>query len=75
MDRAERVRACYLHAALRYVERNPMSNTTLRERFGIEKKNAATASRIIKETLEDGLIRPYDAEQGNRNAKYVPYWA
>ena len=35
MDRTERVRACYLHASLRHVERDPMSNTTLRQRFGI----------------------------------------
>lgn len=75
MDKAERVRACYLHAALRYVQRDPMTNSSLRERFGIEIRNSATASRIIKETLEDGRIRPYDPTQGKRNAKYVPFWA
>lgn len=75
MDKAERVRACYLHAALRYVQRDPMTNTSLRERFGIEKRNSATASRIIKEALEAGRIRPLDPEQGKRNARYVPIWA
>ncbi len=29
MDRAERVRACYLHACLRYRLRQPMNNTSL----------------------------------------------
>ncbi|MBL9154116.1 MAG: putative DNA binding domain-containing protein [Verrucomicrobiales bacterium] len=75
MDKSERVRACYLHAALRYVQRDPMTNTSLRERFGIEKRNSATASRIIKEALEAGRIRPLDPEQGKRNARYVPIWA
>ena len=52
MDKDDRIRACYLHACLRYVERNYMTNTSLRARFGIEEKNSAMASRIIKETLE-----------------------
>jgi predicted HTH transcriptional regulator len=75
MDRADRVRACYLHACLRFVQRDPMTNTSLRERFGIEEHNASTASRIIKEAMEDDLIKPYDPAQGRKYAKYVPYWA
>jgi ATP-dependent DNA helicase RecG len=75
MDRADRVRAAYLHACLRYVERNPMTNSSLRERFGIEKQNSATASRIIRDAVEDGRVKPFDPEQGKKHAKYLPYWA
>ena len=75
MDRADRVRACYLHACLRFVQRNPMTNSSLRERFGIEERNAAIASRIIRETMDDDLIRPYDPNQGKKYARYVPFWA
>jgi len=75
MDRADRVRACYLHACLRIVERNPMTNSSLRARFGIEEKNSATASRIIKEALEDGKVKPFDPAQGKKYAKYLPFWA
>ena len=75
MDRADRVRACYLHACLRYVERNPMTNSSLRERFGIDKRNSATASRIINEALEDGCVKRFDPEQGKKHAKYLPDWA
>lgn len=63
MDRADRVRACYLHACLRYVERNPMTNSSLRERFGIDKRNSATASRIINEALEDGCVKRFVAHR------------
>ncbi|HBJ84504.1 MAG TPA: transcriptional regulator, partial [Verrucomicrobiales bacterium] len=35
MDRADRSRTCYLHACLRYVERQPMTNSSLRARLGI----------------------------------------
>lgn len=75
MDRADRVRACYLHACLRYVERNPMTNSSLRQRFGIEQQNSATASRIIRDAVEDGRVKPFDPEQGKKLAKYLPYWA
>lgn len=75
MDRADRVRACYLHACLRYVERDLMTNSSLRGRFGIEERNAATASRIIREATEDKCIKPYDPDQGKKYAKYLPFWA
>lgn len=75
MGREEKVRACYLHACLRYVGRDPMTNASLRERFGIDARNAATASRIIRDALSDAVIKPYDPEQGKRHAKYVPFWA
>lgn len=75
MDQDDRVRACYLHACLRFVERDPMTNASLRERFGIEEKNAAIASRIIRDTVEAGKIKPYDPDQGKKYAKYLPFWA
>ena len=75
MDQAEKVRACYLHAALRYVQRDPMTNSSLRQRFGIEPKNSAIASRIIKEALEAKVIKPLNEDQGKKYAKYVPFWA
>lgn len=75
MDKFDRIRACYLHACLRYVQRDAMTNTTLRERFGIEEKNSATASRLIKEALDAGLIVPYDVNAGRKYMKYLPWWA
>lgn len=75
MDRGERVHACYLHACLRHVMHEPMTNTSLRERFGIDERNAATASRIIRDALEAGVIKPYDPDQGKRHARYLPAWA
>jgi len=75
MDKADKVRACYLHACLRYVTRKPMTNTSLRERFGIEQKNSATASRLIKEAVNAGVIRAYDESASKQQMKYVPFWA
>ncbi|MBA3007099.1 MAG: hypothetical protein KKB91_06935 [Proteobacteria bacterium] len=75
MDKTDRVRACYLPACLRYAQRDYMTNTTLRGRFGIEDKNSATAFRIIKDTLTAGLIRCYDDSVGSKAKKYLPGWA
>lgn len=75
MDKEDRIRACYLHACLRYVQRDFMTNTTLRERFGIEEKNSSMASRIIRDTIRAGLIRCHDETVGSKARKYLPCWA
>lgn len=75
MDKEDRIRACYLHACLRYVNRDYMTNTSLRDRFGIDVKNSATASRIIKETIDGGLIKPFDDTASRKFKKYIPFWA
>lgn len=76
MSREDRIRACYQHAALQYVSNRQMTNASLRERFKIEEKNYATASRIIADTIDGGLIKPFDpTNKSNKHAKYIPYWA
>jgi predicted HTH transcriptional regulator len=75
MDKEDRIRATYLHACLRYVERDFMTNTTLRGRFGIEPQNSAMASRLIKEAIQAGAICPHDPEAAPKMRKYVPFWA
>ncbi len=73
MTQEERVRACYQHAGLKFVSGQRMKNSTLCERFGIDQKNAAQASVVIRQTLEANLIRPADEE--HPRAGYVPFWA
>lgn len=75
MDKADRIRSCYLHACLRYVNRDFMTNTSLRNRFGIDPKNSAVASRLIKEAMDTGVIRPFDETSSKKLMKYVPFWA
>jgi predicted HTH transcriptional regulator len=75
MDSKERIRACYQHACLCRVSGNRMTNATMRQRFGIEERNAAKASRIIADTLAVGLIKPFDPDQGKKYASYLPFWA
>lgn len=74
MDKEDRMRACYQHCCLRYVNREHMNNASLRERFGIEGKNSAMVSRVIKDTVNAKLIRAYDADAGTKAMRYVPHW-
>jgi ATP-dependent DNA helicase RecG len=75
MNKEDRIRAVYLHACLRYVQREHMTNTTLRERFGIDAKNSATASRLLKEALSAGEVKLEDSGAPPKLRRYVPYWA
>lgn len=75
MDARDRLRAVYLHACLRYVARDFMTNATLRERLGLDARNSAGASRLIKKALNQKLIRLHDPEAPPRYRKYTPHWA
>jgi len=76
MDKKDKIRACYQHCCLRYVSNDKMTNQSLRDRFQIESKNAAIASRIIKEALISKVIKEDDPESNSRKyKKYIPFWA
>jgi predicted HTH transcriptional regulator len=75
MDKADRVRACYWHACLKYVNRDYLTNSSIRERFAISSENNSVASRYIREAVQAGEIKPFDEAAAPRLRKYVPYWA
>ncbi|MCJ8270313.1 MAG: hypothetical protein MJK04_13035 [Psychrosphaera sp.] len=59
---------------LRYLNLQPMNNASLRERFGLETKQSATASRIIKQALAADRIKA-ETSGGSRVTGYLPWWA
>jgi len=76
MSKEDRIRACYQHACLLHVSTEIMTNSSIRKRFSIEQKNYSMASRIIADTIEAELIKPFDPDNtSKKHAKYVPYWA
>ena len=58
-----------------YVNGVEVSNSVLRERFGISDANKAMASRIIKDTLGAGKIKLADPQAAVKMRRYIPYWA
>lgn len=76
MSKLDRTRACYQHCCLMYVNNQRMSNESLRKRFNLSEKKAATVSLIIGATKELELIKPDASESSStRYARYLPYWA
>lgn len=73
MTVSERTRACYQHSIIKYLDGKKMKNSTLCERFGIDKKNAAQASIVIKKALDNGIIKAADPE--HPRGGYEPIWA
>jgi predicted HTH transcriptional regulator len=76
MDKEDRIRACYQHCCLRHVTGEPMTNPSLRDRFKLNSNQSATVSRIIRDTIEKGLVKSSNPDSESRKyASYIPYWA
>lgn len=76
MLKSDKIRACYQHCCLQYVNGIAATNESLRLRFNIEKKNYSTVSRIISDTQESGLIKLLNPEsRSKKHASYIPFWA
>lgn len=51
-----------------------MTNASLRKRFGIADQNYSIASRIIRDSISEGLIKIADPESKSNKRKYIPFW-
>lgn len=67
--------ACYLHACIKQVQGEQLTNSSLRERFGLKETSSGSVSRLIKEAQSCGLLKPLDPTTAPRYMKYVPTWA
>jgi ATP-dependent DNA helicase RecG len=59
LDKEGKIRACYQHACLCYVSGSHMTNATLRKRLNIDQQNYPIASKIIKDAVQEELVKPY----------------
>jgi len=76
MNNEDRIRACYQHTCLHYVNNQPVNNQSVRKRFNIAINNVSFASKIIADTIVSGLIKPSDPENASKKfASYIPFWA
>lgn len=67
--------ACYMHACVLHVQGEHLTNSSLRSRFGVPQSSAGSISRLIKEAMSEGIIKPLDPTTSNKYMKYVPVWA
>ena len=75
MSKGDKVRTCYMQACLAFVSYSAISNADIRTLFRLSDLEMSKASRIIKETIGEGLIKPLDSNTAPRYMKYIPFWA
>ena len=67
VSESDRSGSCYYILTLAVTENQ--------RRFGIATKNAAKASRLIKEALDSEAIKLHDPAVRLRDRSYLPFWA
>jgi len=75
LSNEDRLWSCYLHACIKQAQHDQLTNKSLRERFGLSDSSSATISRLIKEAMNEKLIKPLDPETAPRYMSYIPFWA
>lgn len=74
LTQEEKVAAVYQHCVLRYVTNRITNNESVRERFQIDTKNSALATRLLGDAVKAERIRLVDPSVGYRSWRYVPHW-
>lgn len=71
----DKIWSTYLHTCIKFTEGDALTNSSLREGFGLPETSAGSISRLIKEVLGKKLIRPLDPNTAPRYMRYIPIWA
>jgi len=74
ISKEDRIRTCYMQACLAYINFSGISNSDIREVFGLTIKEKAKATRIIQNTMDEGLIKILNPDTAPRYIRYVPFW-
>ena len=70
-----KIQACYMHACIKYLQNEQLTNSSLRARFGLPNTSSGVISRLIKDTISKGLIKPLDPKTAPKHMSYIPFWA
>ena len=75
MSQEDRLWTCYMHACIKEISQEQLTNQSLRKRFGVSTSSSGSISRLIKLAVEKNLIKPLDPDTAPRYMKYIPIWA
>lgn len=64
-----------MHACVQYLQDDFMNNSSLRQRYNAPDTMTGSISRLIKQAVEKGLIKPFDSNTAPRYMRYIPFWA
>jgi predicted HTH transcriptional regulator len=71
----ERLDSCYWHACIQFADGDYLTNASLRKRFGLSDSYSSQISRLIRESMNAGLIKAVDANASRKKMEYIPAWA
>ena len=63
-----------MHACVKYIQGEFLTNSSLRERFGVADSSSASISRLIKDACEKNYIKKLE-DTAPKHSKYIPIWA
>ena len=75
LSKEDKIRTCYMQACLAYMEHSTISNADLRMVFGLSDAEIMKITRLIKDTVTAGFIKPFEVNTAQRYMKYIPFWA
>lgn len=75
LSREDKMRACYHHACIKYIQGEQLTNSSLRMRFGLESSASGSVSRLIRDAVAEQLIKPFDPKTAPKHMRYIPAWA
>lgn len=75
MSTDDKLWSCYTHACVRFVEGKTMTNSSLRNRFGLPTSMASSVSRLLREAIFEKLVKPLDVSAAPKLMQYIPIWA
>lgn len=67
--------ACYLHACIKQVQGEQLTNASFRARFNLPSSASGSVSRLLKEAVRRKYLKPFNSTNAPRYMKYVPIWA
>lgn len=75
MTKEEKVHTAYMHACLKFVEKQRLTNQTLRKRFGIWSrfKKIISCSSIIRDAIDSNKIKPMDPDTSPKHMKFIAF--
>ena len=71
----DKLHSCYMHACIKYVQNEQLTNSSLRTRFGLKSSSSGVISRLIKDAVSKNYIKPFDSDTAPKHMRYIPFWA
>lgn len=73
-DKDDLSRTCYTFSCLRHFNGLETTNPIIRERLGVEERNAAIVSRVLKYCVTEGKLKEGASRKDRRSVNYLPFY-